>query len=168
MTRQLPQFLHDLLAAAPRAGEGVNIWFYRVARQLHAHMPAGEIVALLESRVANCGRRVSREEIIRAVQNSLPSAWQPNHRASPKPAYSKWPAVNQEQREAIIRDGGGLADLWELSHPRIEDGEQHTEEIVDRLFPGNPLLCCGQSQSKFAQEDVERLITAESTPTGAV
>jgi hypothetical protein len=57
--------------------------------------------------------------------------------------------VNQEQREAIIRDSGGLADLWELSPVRIEDSRQRTEEIIDRLFPGNPLLCCGKSNSTF-------------------
>ena len=39
--------------------------------------------------------------------------------------------------------------LWELSRPRIEDNAQHTEEIIDRLFPGNPLLCCGKSSQEF-------------------
>jgi hypothetical protein len=57
--------------------------------------------------------------------------------------------VNREQREAIIRDGGGLADLWEWSPVRIDDNEKHTEEIIDRLFPGNPLLCCGKSGQVF-------------------
>jgi hypothetical protein len=57
--------------------------------------------------------------------------------------------VNREQREAIIRDGGGLADLWELSPVRIEDNRQRTEEIIDRLFPPDALLCCGASQSAF-------------------
>lgn len=57
--------------------------------------------------------------------------------------------MNQEQRKAIIRDGGGLTDLWELSRPRIEDSAQHTEEIIDQLFPGNPLLCCGKSSQEF-------------------
>ncbi len=42
-----------------------------------------------------------------------------------------------------------LADLWELSRPRIEDSGQHTEEIVDKLFPDNPLLCCGKSSQEF-------------------
>jgi len=149
MTRELPPFLQDLLAASPRAGEGVHNWLFSVARQLHAHLPAGEIVNLLESRVAHCGRAVSRAEIISAVQNSLPCAWQPNGNAAPVQSAAKWPRVNQEQREAIIRDNGGLADLWELSRPRIEDSRQHTEEITDKLFPGNPLLCCGKSNSIF-------------------
>jgi hypothetical protein len=46
---QLPPFLRDLLAAPPRAGEGVHPWLFRVARHLHAHLPAGEIIGLLEN-----------------------------------------------------------------------------------------------------------------------
>jgi hypothetical protein len=57
--------------------------------------------------------------------------------------------VNLEQRAAIIGDDGGLADLWEISPIRIEDNDPHPEEIIGRLFPGNPLLCCGTSQSDF-------------------
>ena len=68
MTRELPKFIVDLLATPPPAGEGVHSWLYRVARQLHAHLPAVEIVALLESRVQGCGRHVSRKEITDAVQ----------------------------------------------------------------------------------------------------
>jgi hypothetical protein len=149
MTRELPQFIHDLLAAPPQAGEGVHAWLFRVARQLHAHLPAVEIVALLESQVATCGRHVPRNEIVSAVQNSLACAWQPRGNAAPVQPVAKWPGVNREQRGAILRDNGGLADLWELSRPRIEDNEQHTEAIIDHLFPENPLLCCGQSKSEF-------------------
>jgi hypothetical protein len=116
---------------------------------LHAHLPAVEIVALLESRVQGCGRHVSRKEITDAVQAAILTAWQPNGNAAPAQVAAKWPSVNQEQRAAILRDNGGLADLWELSRPRIEDNRQHTEEIIDRLFPGNPLLCCGKSNSDF-------------------
>jgi hypothetical protein len=149
MTRELPSFLKEMLTTPPRAGEGVHAWIFRVARQLHTHLPAGEIINLLETRVANCGRAVSRAEIIFAVQNSLPCAWQPKANAAPIQSAKKWPGVNKEQREAIVRDNGGLADLWELSRPRIEDNAQHTEEIVDKLFPGNLLMCCGRSQSDF-------------------
>lgn len=149
MTRQLPPFLQDLLAAPPRAGEGVHDWLFRVARQLHAHLPAGEIIALLEGRVANCGRFVPRSEIISAVQNSLACAWQPKGNSAPAQSTAKWPPMNQERREAIIQTGDGLADLWELSPIRIEDSQTRTEQIIDQLFPGNPLLCCGKSNSDF-------------------
>ena len=149
MTRALPQFLHDLLAAPPRAKEGVHNYLYRVARQLHAHLPAVEMFAVLEKATANCGRHVSRKEIEDAIKNSIGCAWKPNGKTAPVPAVAKWPGVNQEQREAIVRDSGGLAVLWELSRPRIEDNNAHTEAIVDKLFPGNPLLCCGKSSSEF-------------------
>ena len=145
----LPDWLCDLLRSAPRAGEGVHGWLFRVARQLHAHLPAGEIVRLLESQVAQCGRHVPRAEIVAAVQNALTCAWQPTGKAAPVQPMSKWPTVNDERREAILSNGYGLADLWELSPVRIEDNGQHTEAIIDRLFPGNPLLCCGKSNSEF-------------------
>jgi hypothetical protein len=149
MTGQLPPFLQALIASPPRAGEGVHGWLFRVARQLHAHLPAGAIVNLLESRAQGCGRHISRKEIEDAVKNSIPCAWQPKGNTSPVQSAAKWPTVNQEQRAAILRDSGGLADLWELSKPRIEDNGQHTETIIDRLFPGNTLLCCGKSSQEF-------------------
>ena len=145
----LPQFLQDLLAAPPNAGEGVHAWLFRVARQLHAHLPAIEIVALLEKLVANCGRVVPRSEIEKAVANSLTCAWQPSGKSAPVNHAPKWPPVNQDKRAQITRDCGGLADLWDLSKPRIGDNDRHTEQIIDQLFPGNPLLCCGKSNSIF-------------------
>jgi hypothetical protein len=147
--KTLPSFIDEMLAAPPRAGEGVHGWLFRVARQLHAHLPAGEIVNLLAVRVANCGRHVSQKEIEDAVKNALACAWKPSGNAAPVPSVGKWPGVNQEQREAIVRDSGGLADLWELSKPRLEDNIAHTEVMVDRMFPGNPLLCCGKSSFIF-------------------
>lgn len=152
MTQQLPQFLRELIASPPHAGEGVHAWLFRVARQLHAHLPAVQIVALLEERVRGCGRHVPRSEIEEAVKNSLTCAWQPSRGAgqtSVPSSAAKWPPVNNDKCAAIISDGVGLADLWELSPVRIEDSESHTEEIVDRLFPGNPLLCCGRSNCDF-------------------
>jgi hypothetical protein len=74
-TREFPQFLLDLLDTPPHAGEGVHLWLFRVARHLHAHLPAVEILNLLKSRVQGCGRHVSRKEIEDAVRNSFPCAW---------------------------------------------------------------------------------------------
>jgi hypothetical protein len=149
MTRELPPFLQGLVATPPRAGEGVHGWLFRVARQLHAHYPAPEIVRLLEMQAAQCGRHVPRSEIVSAVQNALSCAWQPTGSAATSQAVSKWPAVNQDCLEAILRNGPGLCDLWEASPIRIEDNESHCETTVDALFPGNPLLCCGLSSSVF-------------------
>jgi hypothetical protein len=45
--------------------------------------------------------------------------------------------------EAVVHTGNGLVDLWEASPVRLASNEPKTDEIIDLLFPGNPLLCCG-------------------------
>ena len=150
MTTSLPQFLRDLLASPPRHGEGVHIWLFRVARQLHLHYAdKTELAKLLATAVEGCGRPVSRREIENAIASSASCAWQPDAHNATTPRATAWPKANQEQIEAILRDGGGLADLWEASPIRIEDNAAHTEAIIESLFPGNPLLCCGATQSVF-------------------
>lgn len=51
--------------------------------------------------------------------------------------------------EAIADTGNGLVDLWEASPMRLESNEASTDEIIDTLYPGNPLLCCGWSRHNF-------------------
>ena len=150
---ELPRFLLDLLAACPRSGDGVHIWLFKISRQLHAHRSHAEIIDLLAATVADCGRHVPLSEIADAVSNSASCAWQPkvgrDGSLSSPPPRRAWPTVNQEQREAVVANGGGLAELWEASPVRIESNEGSTEAIIDRTFPGNPLLCCGKSSSVF-------------------
>jgi hypothetical protein len=77
---------------------------------------------------------------------------EPSARRPEAPAYQscRWPGVDESKRAEIAAHGAGLSDLWELSpQPRV-DSEQHTEEIIDLLFPGDPLLCCGESSRRFA------------------
>ena len=136
----LPQFVRDLLASPPRRGEGLNLWFYRVARVLHPFRSSTEIEQLLAG--ATNGQPVRHGEIERAVKRSAATAWQPGQPVSPT-LFPIWPSVNVEQREAIIATGFGLVDLWEISPIRFENNASHTEEIVDQLFSENPLLCAG-------------------------
>jgi hypothetical protein len=145
--RNLPQFVRDLLASPPQRGEGLNNWFYRVARVLHPHRTANEIVLLLQA--ATAAEPAKAGEIERAVERSAATAWQPGQSAAPRSA-ARWPAINHEQRGAIVRAGAGLVDLWETSPVRLENNLPHTEEIIDVLFPGNPLLCVGRDSAKFA------------------
>lgn len=153
-TNELPRFVLDLLAACPRAGAGVHLWLFKVARQLHTHRDRAEIVALLAATVADCGRQVPLSEIEAAVDKAKDCAWRPGTGRngflnSSAPARA-WPEVNAKARAEILTGGGGLADLWEISPWRIEDNAQHTEFIIDRLFPGDAvLLCCGKSNSDF-------------------
>ena len=152
MRATLPGFLQTMLANCPRAGGGVHAWLYATARQLHTHIAdKREQADLLAAYAANCGRHIPRREIEAAVRDSEANAWRPQGpgQAARPEAKPTWPAVNQEQREAVLRDGIGLADLWEASPVRLDDDNPQTEAIVDQLFPGGPLLCVGQSNSVF-------------------
>jgi len=147
--KELPQFLNLMLANPPSAGKGVHSWLFCTARQLHAHLPAGQIVAVLENHVAGCGRTVPLTEIVNAVQNSLPCAWSPNAKSlngkakTPTVPQSKWPAINQTARTTILQNGCNLTKLVGMSKISFAENTPQTEDIIDRLFPGNPLLCCG-------------------------
>ena len=45
--------------------------------------------------------------------------------------------------ESVTHTGNGLVDLWEASPVRLDSKNPRTDRIIDVLFPGNPLLCCG-------------------------
>ena len=109
----LPQFVRDLLASPPRRGEGLNLWFYRVARVLHPYRDSAEIIELLKAVTA--GEPIKHGEIERAVERSNTTSWKPGQARQNLIQGSSWPKVNAEQREAVITLGGGLVDLWEAS-----------------------------------------------------
>ena len=60
-----------------------------------------------------------------------------------------WLCQNFELIKAVAHTGNGLVDLWEASPVRLDSNKPNTDEIVDLLFPGNPLLCCGWSRHRF-------------------
>ena len=74
MTRgapMLPQFVRDLLASPPRRGQGLNLWFYRVARVLHPYRDSAEIIELLEAATAERAVLVRGEDSRRAPARHL-------------------------------------------------------------------------------------------------
>ena len=145
-TAQLPPFVRDLLASPPKRGDGLNNWLFRVARVLHAFRSENEIVELLRS--TTYGEHVKHGEIERLVECSRKVAWRPNER--PAKAQPTWPALDGQRRvDVIAKSRAGLVDLFEASPIRFDDDQPHSEEIIDALFPDNPLLCAGPSQSVF-------------------
>jgi hypothetical protein len=125
-------------------------------------MGEGEIVSLLKGKVAGCGRPVSDKEIITQVRNARARAWHPHYPerfphgqdlpvAGPLPSVPPaWPRAQPEKIHGIVVRGGGLCDLVERSPVRYDDDRSHADEIIDTLFPGDPLLCIGKSQACFA------------------
>ena len=145
--KPLPRFVRDLLSAPPQRGGGLHNWLFRTARVLHPFRSREEIIDLL--RAATNGEQVKSGEIESAVDSSAGCAWIPGATAMPFKKISAWPTLDQTKRAAIIASGAGHDDLWEMS-PRTLHDESYTEAIIDTLFPGDPLLCCGQTSSKFA------------------
>ena len=142
--KPLPQFVRDLLSAPPRRGEGLHNWLFRTARVLHPFRSRGEIVELLQS--DTYGDPVSLQEIIEAVDNSASVAWKPGEVLN-QPKIPAWPALDKDKRAKIIGKPAGLPEL--LGARPFTDDVPHTEEIIDALFPGDPLLCCGVSSREF-------------------
>ena len=61
----------------------------------------------------------------------------------------RWLGPNFELIETVAHTGNGLVDLWEESPVRLDSNEPSTDEIIDLLFPDNPLLCCGWTRHRF-------------------
>jgi hypothetical protein len=60
-----------------------------------------------------------------------------------------WLCQNFELIKAVAHTGNGLVDLWEASPVRLDTNKTRTDEIIELLFPGNPLLCCGWTRHRF-------------------
>jgi hypothetical protein len=157
-SRNWPPFLVELVDSCPAAGDGVNFWLYKVARHLHAHLDPESIFTLLKTKTRGCGRPVRDQEILRQIRESYAKAWRPLKSElfplaealpakfpgleRPPPAWSEH---DLDRINAVVTSGPGLYDLWEQSPTRFEDNESHAEEIIDRIFPGNPRLCVGKA-----------------------
>jgi hypothetical protein len=84
--------------------------------------------------------------------NETASGFSSNFRKPQKVRRSfgeRWLPRNFELIEAVADTGNGLVDLWEASPVRLDSNEPKTDQIIDFLFPGNPLLCCAWSRHRF-------------------
>ena len=153
----LPYYVRRILDTCPTAGAGVHRWLYLAALALVRSGVDPKMAALLiREATADCGRYVDSREIQEAVRNAYRAVdldGDVSILSVPRPAA--WPAVNDEQVEAISLNGPGLRGLELLSPVRFNNSERHTENIIDALFPGNPLLCCGGDKNKFTTRSRE-------------
>ena len=72
------------------------------------------------------------------------------------PAGSSLPAPKPKPQPSLAaiesvaaKHRGGLTDIWESSPLPLAVNDPQTESLIDLLFPGNPLLCCGKSAREF-------------------
>lgn len=124
----------------PASGAGVHAWLYGAACACVKAGLADEEAAELITQHMTREPSPSNE-----VESALASARGARSEASPK-----WPAFDAVKRAGVCKEGGNAARLCALSPVKWADGLPHSEEIIDRLFPGAPLLCVGREKNLFA------------------
>ena len=148
---ELPPFLKDLLSTAPQHGGGFHQWMFSVSRHLHAHRNEAEIFALLSAAAAGCGRRVPEREILEAIKDAWPHRWQAGNKpATASKAAPTWPTRDENRiAEIATADPNALDKLRDSSPVQVSPELHDPECLLERLFPGNPLICVGFSAREF-------------------
>ena len=145
----LPDRVRNALGSLPF--KGIHRWLYYAACTCVEHTALDDIriIDLLYAATRGARRPVRRYEIAKAVADARRKCGGPAN----KPALSftrRWPDPDPAAIAAISKTGLSLYDLWESSPCRFGDDLPHTEEVIDALFPGDPLLCCGLDSQQFA------------------
>lgn len=119
------------LKECPEGGSGVHAWlFYAACRCVEAEMPDDEARKLISSMMTR------RPNPATEVEDALRSAG----RGDATPAQ-KWPTRNFKLIQSVFANP---------EPPAIKPVAISADEAIDYLFPGNPLLCIGESSSLFA------------------
>jgi hypothetical protein len=150
------------------SGSGGHNTTFRVAiTLLHGFglSPSEAFELLKESYNPNCSPPWSDTELRHKVtsaanaQPTKPRGWllnQDENISAPLNAESlvvqkqhNWPVSEPDEVDRIVRSGPGAYDIWEDSPCRFDDDASHVEEVVDIVFPGDPLLCAGWVTWRF-------------------
>jgi hypothetical protein len=138
---KLPKRLHEQLNSCPSQGNGVHSWLFKTALQLHQYLSEDKIHELLQEKLS-CVRpeREIREAVVNAGKYAKGEASPAN--------FKPWPAVDYTMvHRVVVNSPIRLKDLSSMSPVDLSTEGPRTEEILDVLFPDNPLLCFGRSPS---------------------
>jgi hypothetical protein len=144
----LPAHVADFLTTCPQAGGGLDTWLLKASNRLRHYITATEAEQILAP-IARDHGRYNPSEIKRQVRYAYGDYTPEASLANYERKAPKWPVANESKIAAICANSIGYYDLWEQSPVRFDDDESHTEEVIDILFPGNPILCVGQSNWDF-------------------
>jgi hypothetical protein len=125
-----------------------------MALKLLRYRDACVTLELLNAAAAHVGRHVSVREVRDAVKNAV--RWNSSRGGSLTPLQEleppelRWPEPDLEEINSIVRVGPRHRNLWDSSPEKYPNGQRCTETLIDLLYPGNPLLCCGRESWLFA------------------
>ncbi len=136
---KLPTKVRERLKGCPTEGQGVHPWLFKTARSLHKHFSEEEIVDIL------CAN-LSCERPEREIRDAVVNAGKHARGEMGSPSQKPWPTVDYTMvHKIVVNCPVRLKDLSSISPMDLSTEGPKTEEILDALFPGNPLLCFGQS-----------------------
>jgi hypothetical protein len=123
----------------PESGEGVHNWIFHAACcAVEAGMSNEEAVEQIEQLMTRDPNPASE------IEDALCSA-----RGERRPA-PRWSPANTCVIAPILAKGISLLELVAESPRPIRFGdESRSEEVIDALFPGDPLLCLGRASNDF-------------------
>lgn len=143
-SRYIPPWLLEKAASPPLQGAGLHQWVFECTRALKRYMPDDEAVAYMLAKSPPGGRNLEREirEAVRNVQTDeallaqiLSGETRPA--AAEEPPRPRFPESSPGLIASIRRvPVEALADMSPSPFPG-------TEEALQRLFPGDPLICLG-------------------------
>jgi hypothetical protein len=125
-----------ILNPCPAAGAGVHRWIYYAAcSTVEAGQTDEDAIPVIEDLITREPNPANE------IEAALSAA-----RGERTASSIRWPQPNVDKIEVVVRNGQSLRDLYDRSPIAVTMGESRTEEFIDALFPGNPLLCVGGSQ----------------------
>jgi hypothetical protein len=135
----LPKKVRDRVKACPKSGQGVNPWLFNTALSLTNYFEDHQVIEILNASVSCPGRE---QEIEKAVSNARRIA---EGEGGSEPRVL-WPAVDYATvHKIVVNSPVSLEKLRSASPVK----EPKSEEIIDNLFPDNPLLCLARKKELF-------------------
>jgi hypothetical protein len=140
----LPRWIRERIKSCPARGQGVHSWLFKTAFLLYQHhFPEEKIFYLLEESLS-----CKRDE--REIREAIVNAGRYSRGEMPSASQKQWPAVDYALiHKTVVDCPVHLKNLPYISPVDLNAEEPRTEEILDVLFPGNPLLCFGRTPNAF-------------------
>ena len=136
---KLPKQVLEVLNNCPREGNGVHSWLFKTALQLHRYFSEDKIFELLMENLS-CQR--PEREICEAIANAGRYA----RGEMSVGRQTLWPTVDYTMvHKIVVECPVRFDDLSSISPTDLSTEGPRTEEILNALYPGNPLLCFGRS-----------------------
>jgi hypothetical protein len=128
-----------LFDPCPVEGNGVHNWLFKTALRLHGRIAEDEIIELLTKNLS-CVRpeREIRDAVVNAGKYARGEMTVGRQNLWPTVDYT---LVHKIAVECPVR----FDDLGSISPTDLSTKEPRTEEFLDAMFPGNPLLCFGSA-----------------------